>query len=93
VERSEALAALGIAIVVTDHTAPGVAPEVAGAVLTPTGADLTVVAVDGDVRQRTPPAHWYAAMGVAWAAFAASALVLPPFLAWRRRAGGDGTRA
>ena len=83
-ERSEALAALGISVVVTDHTALGAAPAVAGQVLTPAGSALSAVAVAGDVRQRTPPASWYAALGVAWAAFVAAGLLLP-FVAWRNR--------
>jgi hypothetical protein len=86
-ERSAALAALGIGIVVTDNTAPGVAPELAGRVLTPAAAALTAVAVEGVVRQRTPPTAWYVALGAAWVAFVATALLLPAFLTWRRRFG------
>ena len=85
-QRSAALAALGIAVVVTDHTAPGDAPEVDGRVLTPPGADLTAVALTGDVQDRTPPTTWYVALGAAWAAFLTTALLLPPVLLWRRRA-------
>jgi hypothetical protein len=84
-ERSAELAALGIAIVVTDHTAPGEAPEVAGRMLTQPDADLTAVAVEGAVRQRTPPVAWSVALGAAWLAFVTIALLLPPFLGWRRR--------
>jgi hypothetical protein len=84
-ERSRALADLGIALVVTDRTAPGPAPEVAGRLLTPAGAALTAVAVDGEVRQRPVPTGWYAALGAAWAAFVAVAVLLPIVLAWRRR--------
>jgi hypothetical protein len=86
-ERSAALAALGIAVVVTDHTAPGDAPEVAGRVLTPPGDDLTAVALTGEVQERTPPTTWYVALGAAWAAFLTAALLLPLVLLWRRRAG------
>ena len=86
-ERSAALAGLGIAIVVTDHTAAGVAPEVAGRVLTPAAADLTAVAVEGEVRQRTPATTWYVALGLAWVAFVSTALLLPTLLTWRRRPG------
>jgi hypothetical protein len=84
--RSLALAALGIAIVVTDHTASGDAPDVAGRLLTPPDADLTAVAMTGAVQERTPRTTWYVALGVAWASFVATALLLPPFLVWRRRA-------
>ena len=77
---------LGIAIVVTDHTATGDAPDVAGRVLTPPDADLTAVAVTGAVQERTPRTTWYVALGVAWASFVATALLLPPLLVWRRRA-------
>ena len=83
-ERSRALADLGIALVVTDRTALGPAPEVAGRVLTPAGAALTVVAVDEAVRQRPVPTGWYAALGAAWAAFVV-VLLLPIVVAWRRR--------
>ena len=80
-------------MVVTDRTAPGDAPEVAGRALTPAAADLTAVAVAGEVRQRTPPATWYAALGVAWAAFVATGVLLPTAagLAPARRSRG-GTR-
>ncbi len=62
-ERAEALAGLGIGIVVTDRTAPGEAPDVAGRMLTAAGADLTVVAVDGRAQPRSVPASWYVALG------------------------------
>ena len=90
-ERSEALAALGISVVVTDHTALGAAPAVAGRCY-PAGSALSAVAVAGDVRQRTPPASWYAALGVAWAVFVAAGLLLP-FVAWRDRIRAARTRS
>jgi hypothetical protein len=84
-ERSGALAELGIAIVVTDRSALGPAPEVAGRRLTPTGAEVTAVALEGQVRERPAPFWWYAALGVAWGSFVATALLLPASLVWRRR--------
>jgi hypothetical protein len=84
-ERSAALADLDIAIVVTDRTAPGDAPQVAGRELTPPGADLTAVAVTGEVGERTPPTTWYVALGAAWGAFVTASLLLPPVILWRRR--------
>ena len=84
-ERSGALAELGISIVVTDRSALGPAPEVAGRLLTPAGAEVTAVALDGQVRSvrfrpgGTPPS------ALAWGAFVATALLLPAFLVWRRR--------
>ena len=84
-ERSAALADLGVALVVTDRTARGSAPDVAGRTLSPVGSDVTVVAVDGDVRQRSVPTGWYPALGAAWAVFVATAVVLPPLLLRRRR--------
>ena len=70
---------------VTDRSAFGPAPEVAGRLLTPAGAEVTAVALDGDVRERPVPFWWYAALGVAWAGFVAMAVVLPASLVWRRR--------
>jgi hypothetical protein len=84
-ERSGALAELGISIVVTDRSALGPAPEVAGRLLTPTGAEVTAVALEGRVRERPVPSGWYAALGVAWGSFVATAVVLPAILVWWRR--------
>jgi len=86
-QRSGALAALGIGIVVTDHTAPGDAPEVAGRAITPEGAQLTVLAVDGDVQQRSPPTAWVAWLGAAWTAFVATGVLVPLLVTWQRRRG------
>ncbi len=85
-ERAAALAAEGIGVVVTDTTAVGEAPEVAGRVLLD-GA-LRVVAVDdpsAPVRRRT----WDVGMGAAWAAFVgclATGLVLVAARRGRTRA-------
>jgi hypothetical protein len=84
-ERSGALAELGISIVVTDRSALGPAPEVAGRLLTPTGAEVTAVALEGQVRERPVPSGWYLALGVAWGCFVATALLLPAFQLLRRR--------
>ena len=89
-ERSGALAELGISIVVTDHSALGPAPEVAGRLLTPAGAELTVVALEGDVRERPVPSAWYVALGVGLVGFVATALLLP--LPVCCVDGGDGVR-
>ncbi|QDH10839.1 hypothetical protein FE634_21680 [Nocardioides dongxiaopingii] len=81
-ERATALAGEGIGVVVTDTTAVGDAPEVAGRVLL--DGDLRVVALDepADPVRRTT---WDVGMGAAWAAFLgclATGLVL---VAARRR--------
>jgi hypothetical protein len=83
--RADALADLGIGVVVTDRTAPGEAPEIAGPVLTPPGTDLTVQRVAGHVHTRTVPTSWYVVQGAAWTAYVATALLLPPVLALRAR--------
>ena len=48
--------------------------------MTPAGAEVTAVALEGEVRERPVPSGWYAALGVAWAGFVATALLLPAFL-------------
>jgi hypothetical protein len=83
--RAAALSALGIGLVVTDRTAPGDAPEVAGRPLTPADADLGVVALPGQARPRRIPATWYAVLGAAWAAYGTTGVLLPPALALLRR--------
>jgi hypothetical protein len=83
--RADALADLGIGVVVTDMTAPGEAPEIAGRALTPPGTDLTVQRVAGHVHTRTVPTSWYVVQGAAWTAYVATALLLPPVLALRAR--------
>jgi hypothetical protein len=83
--RAQALAAIGIGIVVTDRTAPGDAPDVAGRALTPAGADLAVLDVAGRARPRSVARSWYAALGAAWGAYVATAVLLPLLLALRAR--------
>jgi hypothetical protein len=70
--RSQALARLGIGVVVLDLDAPGDAPDVAGETLLDT-ARLTVVRIAGP-EPREAPAAWVAAMGVAWLAYLAGLL-------------------
>ncbi|MFB9314857.1 hypothetical protein [Nocardioides plantarum] len=79
--RAAALAALGVGVVVTDTTAAGPAPEVAGRRLL--DGDLVVVelADPAPVDRRT---GWYVAMGAAWAAYV-GCLVVGGWLAVVRR--------
>ncbi len=67
--RSEGLADLGIAYVVTEKDA-GAAPPVAGAALF-TGSDLLVQTLDRPRARSTPPT-WRVAMACAWSLFAGS---------------------
>ena len=69
VERSRALALLGIRFAVTDLDAAG-APRVAGRALVPETGGLRVQQLAG-VRVRIVPAGWRLAMAVAWAAYLA----------------------
>ena len=81
---------------VTDRTAPGEAPDVAGRTLTPAGADLTVLAVAGRAQQRSVPAIWYVGLGAAWSGYVATAVLLPLLLglvASRRRRARETTRS
>jgi hypothetical protein len=71
--RSQALADLGIGVVVIEHDAPGDAPDLAGEALLDT-PQLSVVRVAGPV-PREAPAAWVAAMGLAWVAYLAGLLV------------------
>lgn len=77
--RAEALADLGVGVVVRDLTAPGPAPDVAGTE-TFRSEDLVVTAV-ADPVPRAAPAGWRLAMGVAWALW-----LLPVGLVGVRRA-------
>ncbi len=81
--RARGLAALGIGLVLVDHTAPGAAPSVAGVELLddPT---LTMVRLDG-VTPRTAPAGWYVAMSLGWALFGGCGAVGAGLLVWRAR--------
>ncbi|GAA1911522.1 hypothetical protein GCM10009737_11270 [Nocardioides lentus] len=82
--RAGALAELGIGLVVTDPTAAGPAPEVAGEVVH-ASSDLEVVALPG-VLERSVPASRAVGVGVAWAAWWACLLAGPAgALASRRR--------
>jgi hypothetical protein len=67
-KRAAALAGIGIGAVVTDRTASGDAPEVAGVALVD-DTELRVVGVDG-LDPRELPFGWVLAMAIAWAAFA-----------------------
>jgi hypothetical protein len=67
-ERASALGRLGIGAVVTDPTAPGEEPEVAGETLLDE-PDLRVVVLENGVAQRGVRTGWLVAMALAWAAF------------------------
>ena len=79
--RATALAALGIGVVVTDTTAAGPAPEVAGRRLLEGDLVVVEVASPADLAPRTA---WYVAMGAAWAAYV-GCLVVAGWLAVARR--------
>ena len=79
--RATALAALGIGVVVTDTTAAGPAPEVAGRRFLE--GDLVVVEVASPA-ELAPRTAWYVAMGAAWAAYV-GCLVVAGWLAVARR--------
>ena len=68
-QRAEALARLGIGVVVVDDSAPGEAPDVAGEQVARHG-ELTVLSL-ADHDRRTVPSGWWLAMGLAWAAWLA----------------------
>ncbi|MBU2073058.1 MAG: hypothetical protein KJ938_01355 [Actinobacteria bacterium] len=62
--RAAALGALGVGAVATDLTAPGPAPDIAGALVHDDDA-LRVVRL-AVVDESVPPRPWYLAMGPAW---------------------------
>jgi hypothetical protein len=66
--RAEALAQLGIGVVVVERDAPGDVPDVAGTVLMD-DSQLRVVRLS-EPRVREVPWGWWVAMGVAWSAVA-----------------------
>jgi len=68
-QRSRSLARAGVGLVVTDRSAPGRPPRVAGTVLL-RSPELTLTRLDG-VRPRRVPAGWWLAMALAWLAFLA----------------------
>ena len=78
-DRAEALARLGIGVVVEDRTSGGTAPAVAGEELY-VGPALRVTGLDG-ARPMTVPRGWVVTMTAAWLAF-----VLGPALALLRGA-------
>lgn len=67
--RADALAGLGVGVLVEDTSAPGKPPSVAGTEVLRTG-QTSVVALQ-EVRPRAVPASWGWAMGVAWTLFVA----------------------
>lgn len=83
--RAAALADLGVGVVVTDRTAAGQSPAVAGRVLV--DGDLRVVALPGATAPAARTA-WYVGMGVAWSAYLGCLLAgLVLVLGRRSRAG------
>ena len=62
--RAAALGALGIGAVATDLTAPGPAPDIAGALVH--DDDVLRVVRLAVVDETVPPRPWYLAMGLAW---------------------------
>ncbi len=86
--RARGLVAAGVGVVVLDRTAPGPAPEVAGAAVPAApGGDPDVTAVTRLVgAEPTPvPAGWVGAMGLAWAAYVGLPLVGAAAAVARRR--------
>ncbi len=73
--RSSALSEIGIGVVVTDHTALGDVPPLAGAELMSDDADFSVLALPGPARDRAVPWSWSAAMALAWAAYLGTAVL------------------
>lgn len=66
-ERSRELARLGIGVVVTDSSAPGRVPELAGTPVVASG-DLSAIALEGP-RDTPAPRSWVVAMALAWSAW------------------------
>ena len=79
--RAAALADLGIGLVCVDRAAPGEAPPVAGDVILD-DPELAVIRL-ADAAVREVPSTWWAAMGVAWAAYL-GLLVAAPLAGLRR---------
>lgn len=71
--RARKLSSLGVGLVIVDGAARGSSPRVAGD-LTFAGDGLRAVRLS-EVDVRTPPDHWYWAMGAAWSAFVGLVLV------------------
>jgi hypothetical protein len=91
-ERTQALAAQGVGIVVLDREAPGPATQLAGTVVYDAGR-LQVLRLDS-ARARGVPTTWRVAMGLAWTFFVATwvaCLVL--LLRHSRRWHGSGGKA
>ncbi|MFC6285660.1 hypothetical protein ACFP3Q_00425 [Nocardioides sp. GCM10027113] len=82
-QRAEALADLGVGVVVRDDSAPGPAPDVAGTEVVRTG-DLVVTRLADPAPAEAPPT-WVAAMAAAWLGWLGSLLAGVMLLALRRR--------
>lgn len=82
-ERADALAALGVSVVVAEQIPGQDAPEIAGETTLSEGG-ITVVEIAGDVRPDPVSTSWIAAMAATWLAWVALLFTGLPG-AWRRR--------
>ncbi len=82
--RAQALASLGVSVVVAEEIEGQDVPEIAGRT-TLSGA-LTVVEIEGDIAPDPVPTSWFVAMGIAWSMWLGLVAtgVLTPFRELRR---------